>query len=268
MGTMDIKDTEYSNGDSTFITEIEDTEEIMLDNENVEKITQLEKTLNESEKEFPVEETVGEVNEAIAEEIIENDIDLTNLIESEARDESLVIDVTEPEATLEEIIENNIELTEPIESEATEPMPPRPPRRKKTNGSQGPSLEHNSSVESDGSGVVIDVTEPESPLTEEVNDTETLAEAVDKAAPEEIIENKIEVIEPIEVNDESLVIDVTDPAAIEAALTEEAKDAETNIIAAPINIVTTEVHGTDKRPMFTLVMVAYVVFMAVIVLLN
>merc|ERR1711892_217456 len=62
-----VENTECSNGDSTFITEIEDTEEIHSENvteqESANKLNQLEKSIEESEKEFPIEESIGEIEE-------------------------------------------------------------------------------------------------------------------------------------------------------------------------------------------------------------
>eukprot|EP00092_Neocalanus_flemingeri_P073490 GFUD01090681.1.p1 GENE.GFUD01090681.1~~GFUD01090681.1.p1 ORF type:complete len:238 (-),score=73.26 GFUD01090681.1:25-687(-) len=83
------------------------------------------------------------------------------------------------------------------------------------------------------------------------------------------VENKIELNEPIktEANDEILDTAATES---EATITDQVKDGETDVIAEkdPINVVATDLDGIEKRPIITLVMVAYVVFMAVFVFFN
>merc|ERR1712106_641978 len=59
-----IEETECSNRDSTFLTEIEDKEEIQSENVTEQEITdkfiQLEKSIEEPDKEFPIAESIGE----------------------------------------------------------------------------------------------------------------------------------------------------------------------------------------------------------------
>merc|ERR1739838_275266 len=64
---IDIEDTECRNRDSTFLTEIEDTKDIQTDNvaeqEIANNLNQLEKSIEESEKDFPILESIGEIEE-------------------------------------------------------------------------------------------------------------------------------------------------------------------------------------------------------------
>merc|ERR1712106_346721 len=75
-----IEETESSNRDSTFLTEIEDTEEIQSENVtgqgSTDKFIQLEKSIEESDKEFHIVESIGENEETkpwIMEESVEEE---------------------------------------------------------------------------------------------------------------------------------------------------------------------------------------------------
>eukprot|EP00092_Neocalanus_flemingeri_P052792 GFUD01061860.1.p1 GENE.GFUD01061860.1~~GFUD01061860.1.p1 ORF type:complete len:303 (-),score=84.85 GFUD01061860.1:81-989(-) len=58
-----IEETECEKRDSTFLTEIEDTEEIVAKQESTEEINQLEKTILESNEQFSIDESIGEIEE-------------------------------------------------------------------------------------------------------------------------------------------------------------------------------------------------------------
>merc|ERR1719427_244933 len=115
---IDIEDTECRNRDSTFLTEIEDTKEIDTENvteqEIANNLNQLEKSIEESEKDFPIVESIGEIEEdtppiedkcADIEESIVEDV-----IISEDFQENVII-------TKEEEIQNETEFIEPIETD-------------------------------------------------------------------------------------------------------------------------------------------------------
>merc|ERR1719427_566830 len=65
---IDIEDTECRNRDSTFLTEIEDTKDVHTDNvteqESANNLNLLEKSIEESEKDFPIVESIGEIEKA------------------------------------------------------------------------------------------------------------------------------------------------------------------------------------------------------------
>merc|ERR1739838_417511 len=123
---IDIEDTECRNRDSTFLTEIEDTKDVHTDNvteqESANNLNQLEKCIEESEKDFPIVESIGEIEEetppmedkcADIEESIEEGECIENVIISDDFKENVI-------KAKEEEIQNETEFIEPIESALAE----------------------------------------------------------------------------------------------------------------------------------------------------
>merc|ERR1711892_1098110 len=119
-----VENTECSNRDSTFITEIEDTEEIPSENfteqESANKLNQLEKSIEESEKEFPIEESIGAIEEVTPS--IEDKC--TDIVESIEEGVCVADDfkesVTKEDAFKEEskgLVQNETEYIEPVEAD-------------------------------------------------------------------------------------------------------------------------------------------------------
>jgi hypothetical protein len=125
-----IEETGGSIRDSTFLTEIEDIEEIQLDNitEKAETLDQLENSIAESENEFPIEEQIGAIEEAIP-SIVESikekgTLEVSSLPDVPSENTELLNEQTQELQEMtnvpKESIVNEIEVSEPFNTDINE----------------------------------------------------------------------------------------------------------------------------------------------------
>eukprot|EP00092_Neocalanus_flemingeri_P029659 GFUD01032205.1.p1 GENE.GFUD01032205.1~~GFUD01032205.1.p1 ORF type:complete len:373 (+),score=123.66 GFUD01032205.1:251-1369(+) len=117
-----IEETECEKRDSTFLTEIEDTEEIVTKQESTEEINQLEKTILESNEQFSIEESIGEIEEPTPpiEDKITFEVESIEEEPTPPIEDKITFEVESIEEATREIPKDPEELIETAMIEATE----------------------------------------------------------------------------------------------------------------------------------------------------
>jgi len=313
--TNGVEESVASNGDSTFLTEIDDTveglDDIITESKNVDTLDQLEKSIAESEIEFPTEEPIGdikEVIESITETIIEETptVISTELIDN-ATDESVESNL-EVKPVDEDIKEGEIETvilpvdqSEGVEAEnvITEEFIEKDPEELQ------PIISND--VEEDQKDILIEE------ITAEIIPEDTKIVEKEEVHKEELVEEKElkieevqvkeEVLEKVEVLEEEDVVEQEEVLAnkevlekveetigeieealplAEDSLTEEQPVVNTEVVDQPIELLqdestvqeesienkpmvsTENTEVAEKIPILTIFMIAYVIFMGLI----